>query len=156
MRGELPSQEQTTCSGNSRCSSVCLLARIEWNNRGQPETPARRSRPSPCWLRRDTAVQRPRIHSCPQRSRTLRQESDAARERSDNCESLGLRDARPSAPGYSSGSFPNRCRPIVARMFPMVCEAHRSDSGPRSLAKRGWLFSPDSLPANFSHKIIRL
>ena len=42
MRGELPSQEQTTCSGNSRCSSVCLLARIEWNNRGQPETPARR------------------------------------------------------------------------------------------------------------------
>jgi hypothetical protein len=43
MRGELPSQEQTTCSGNSRCSSVCLLARMEWNNRGQPETPARRS-----------------------------------------------------------------------------------------------------------------
>ena len=42
MRGELPSQEQTTCSGNSRCSSVCRLARIEWNNRGQPETPARR------------------------------------------------------------------------------------------------------------------
>ena len=30
------------CSGNSRCSSVCLLARIEWNNRVQPETPARR------------------------------------------------------------------------------------------------------------------
>ena len=44
MRGELPSQEQTTCNGNSRWSSVCLLARIEWNNRGQPETPARRSR----------------------------------------------------------------------------------------------------------------
>ena len=43
MRGELPSQEQTTCSGNSRCSSVCLLARIEWNNRGQPDTPARRT-----------------------------------------------------------------------------------------------------------------
>ena len=43
MRGELPSQEQTTCSGNSRCSSVCRLARIEWNNRSQPETPARRS-----------------------------------------------------------------------------------------------------------------
>ena len=43
MRGELPSQEQTTCSGNSRCSSVCLLARIEWNNRGQPDTPARRN-----------------------------------------------------------------------------------------------------------------
>jgi len=36
MRGELPSQEQTTCSGNLRWSSVCLLARIEWNNRGQP------------------------------------------------------------------------------------------------------------------------
>ena len=44
MRGELPSQEQTTCSGNLRWSSVCLLARIEWNNRGQPETPARRRR----------------------------------------------------------------------------------------------------------------
>ena len=43
MRGELPSQLQTTCSGNSRWSSVCRLARIEWNNRGQPETPARRS-----------------------------------------------------------------------------------------------------------------
>ena len=43
IRGELPSQEQTTCNGNSRWSSVCLLARIEWNNRGQPETPARRS-----------------------------------------------------------------------------------------------------------------
>ena len=42
MRGELLSQEQTTCNGNSRWSSVCLLARIEWNNRGQPETPARR------------------------------------------------------------------------------------------------------------------
>jgi hypothetical protein len=42
MRGELPSHEQTTCSGNSRWSSVCQLARIEWNNRGQPETPARR------------------------------------------------------------------------------------------------------------------
>ena len=42
MRGEFPSQEQTTWSGNSRSSSVCLLARIEWNNRGQPETPARR------------------------------------------------------------------------------------------------------------------
>ena len=34
MRGELPSQEQTTCNGNSRWSSVCLLALIEWNNRG--------------------------------------------------------------------------------------------------------------------------
>jgi len=44
MRGELPSQEQTTWSGNSRCSSVCLLARIEWNKGGQPETPARRSK----------------------------------------------------------------------------------------------------------------
>ena len=48
MCGELPSQEQTTCSGNSRCSSVCLLARPSlsdavWNKRGQPETPARRS-----------------------------------------------------------------------------------------------------------------
>ena len=43
MRGEFPSQEQTTCSGNSRWSSVCRLARIEWNNRGQPETPARRN-----------------------------------------------------------------------------------------------------------------
>ena len=42
MRGELPSQLHTTCSGNSRWSSVCRLARIEWNNRGQPETPARR------------------------------------------------------------------------------------------------------------------
>jgi hypothetical protein len=39
-----PSQLQTTCSGNSRCSSVCRLARIKWNNRGQPETPARRRR----------------------------------------------------------------------------------------------------------------
>jgi hypothetical protein len=29
--------------GNSRWSSVCLPARIEWNNRGEPETPARRS-----------------------------------------------------------------------------------------------------------------
>jgi hypothetical protein len=37
-----------------------------------------------------------------------------------------------------------------------VSEAHRSGSAPRSLARRGWLFSPDSLPANFSHKIIRL
>ena len=44
MRGELPNHEHTTCNGKSRCSSVCLLARIEWNNRGQPETPARRSR----------------------------------------------------------------------------------------------------------------
>jgi hypothetical protein len=35
MRGELPSQLQTTWIGNSRWSSVCLLARIEWNNRGQ-------------------------------------------------------------------------------------------------------------------------
>lgn len=42
IRGELPSQEQTTWIGNSRCSSVCRLARIEWNNRGQPETPASR------------------------------------------------------------------------------------------------------------------
>jgi hypothetical protein len=37
-----------------------------------------------------------------------------------------------------------------------VCAAHHSDSAPGSLVKRGWLFSPDSLPANFSHKIIRL
>ena len=43
MRGELPSHEQTTCSGNSRCSSFYLLALIEWNNLGQPETPTRRS-----------------------------------------------------------------------------------------------------------------
>jgi hypothetical protein len=43
MRGELPSQKQVKCNGSSRCSSVCRLARIEWNNRGQPETPARRS-----------------------------------------------------------------------------------------------------------------
>jgi|688.fasta_scaffold20427_8 hypothetical protein len=42
IRGELPSPEQTTCSGNSRRSSVCLLARLEWNNRGQLETPAQR------------------------------------------------------------------------------------------------------------------
>jgi hypothetical protein len=43
MRGELPRQEQTTWIGNSRWSSDCRLARIEWNNRGQPETPARRN-----------------------------------------------------------------------------------------------------------------
>ena len=36
-------REQTPCSGNSRFSSVCLLVRIEWNNRGQREAPARRS-----------------------------------------------------------------------------------------------------------------
>jgi hypothetical protein len=29
-------------TGLSVCLSVCLSARIEWNNRGQPETPARR------------------------------------------------------------------------------------------------------------------
>ena len=38
----MPSQEQTTCSGNSRCSTVYRLACIEWNNRYQPEAPARR------------------------------------------------------------------------------------------------------------------
>jgi hypothetical protein len=31
-------------NGGSHCSSVCLLARIEWNNSGQPETPAWRLR----------------------------------------------------------------------------------------------------------------
>jgi len=116
----------------------------------------RSSNPSPCWLRLGTAERRPRIRSCLRRSRRLRRGSVAAPERSGSYECHGLRGARPLAPGCSCGSFPNRCRPIVARMFPMVCEAHRSDSGPRSLAKRGWLFSPDSLPANFSHKIIRL
>jgi hypothetical protein len=40
--------------------------------------------------------------------------------------------------GYSSGSFPNRCRPNETIAFPRVCEAHRSDSGPRSLTKPGW------------------
>jgi hypothetical protein len=44
MRGELRSQEQTTWIGNSRCNSVCRLARIEWNSRGQGDTPARRRR----------------------------------------------------------------------------------------------------------------
>ena len=83
MRGELPNQLHTTCNGNSRCSSVCLLARIEWNNRGNPrrrrgEAVAssrcvgwRSSNPSPCWPRRGTAVRQPRIRFCHRRSRTL-------------------------------------------------------------------------------------
>jgi hypothetical protein len=33
---------ENTCRGNLRCSSVCLLGRIEWNNRGQPKSPPRR------------------------------------------------------------------------------------------------------------------
>jgi hypothetical protein len=41
-------------------------------------------------------------------------------------------------PGYSSGSFPSRCHPSEAIAFPRVSEAHRSDSGPRSLARLGW------------------
>ncbi len=41
--GKFPSQEQSTWIGNSRWSSVCLLARIVWNNRSQTETPARRN-----------------------------------------------------------------------------------------------------------------
>ena len=36
MRGELPSQEQTTCRGNSRCSSV---SHIDWDFRAR--APAR-------------------------------------------------------------------------------------------------------------------
>jgi len=115
----------------------------------------RSSSPSPCWVRRDTAERRPRIRSCGQRSRTFRRGSVAARERSGNSECHGLLGARTSASGYSFGSSPSRCRPSEAIAFPKVSAAHRSDSGPRSLAKRGWLFSPDSLPANFSHKIIR-
>jgi hypothetical protein len=41
-------------------------------------------------------------------------------------------------PGYSSGSSPSRCRPNVATTFPRVSEAHRSDSGPRSLVRPDW------------------
>ncbi len=115
----------------------------------------RSSSPSLCWLRRGTEVRRLHIRSCHRRSRRLHQESVAALERLGNCESHDLRGARPWALGYSFGSSPSRCHPSEAIAFPKVSAAHRSDSGPRSLAKRGWLFSPDSLPANFSHKIIR-
>ena len=43
MRGELPSQEQTTCSGNSRWSSV---SHIDWGFRARTRAraPARTNR----------------------------------------------------------------------------------------------------------------
>ena len=98
----------------------------------------RSSNPSPCWPPLGTVELRPHMRSCPQRSRTLRQGSVAARGRSGNYESHGLRGARPLAPGCSSGSFPNRCRPSEAIVFPMVCAAHCIDLSPRSLARPGW------------------
>jgi len=54
----------------------------------------RSSNPSPCWLQRGTGEPRPHSRSCPQRSRRLRRGSVAAQERSDKCESHGLRGAR--------------------------------------------------------------
>jgi hypothetical protein len=108
----------------------------------------RSSNPSPCWLRLGTGERRPRIRSCGQRSRTLRRGSVAARERSGNYESHGLRGARPSAPGYSSDSAPNRCRPSEATAFPKASEAHRSDSTPRSRPTWG----AASRPSNASSK----
>jgi hypothetical protein len=58
---------------------------------------------------------------------------------SSSYECHGLRGARPSARGCSFGSSPNRCHPNVARAFQKVSEAHRNDSAPRSLARRGAL-----------------
>ena len=96
------------------------------------------SNPSLCWLPLDIVEPRPRIRSYRRRSRRHRPGSIAARERSGSYECHGLRDARPLAPGCSSDSSPNRCLPIVAIAFPRAFEAHRSDSAPRSLARRGW------------------
>jgi hypothetical protein len=59
----------------------------------------RSSNPSPCWLRHGTVEPRPHNRSCLRRSRTLHRGSVAAQERSDNCESRGLRGARPLARG---------------------------------------------------------
>ena len=73
----------------------------------------RSSGPSPCLLRRDTALRRPRIRSCRRRSRTPRLGSVAAREGSGSYECHGLRGARPLPPGYSSGSATSRCRPSI-------------------------------------------
>ena len=41
MRGELPSLEQTTCNGNSRCSSV---SHIDWEFRARARARARTNR----------------------------------------------------------------------------------------------------------------
>lgn len=97
------------------------------------------SNPSLYWRPHDTVEQRQRIRSYRQRSRRLRRGSVASQERSGNCECQDLRGARPSAPGCSSDSFPNRCLPNAARAFPKAFEAHRSGSAPRSLSRRGAL-----------------
>ena len=104
------------------------------------------SNPSRCWLPLVIVEPRPRIRSCPRRSRRLRRGSVSAQGRSGNCECLGLRDARPSVLGYSFDSFPNRCLPIVARAFPRAYETHRSGSAPRSLAKLDLLSSSACRP----------
>jgi hypothetical protein len=148
MRGELPSQEHTTSNGNSRWSSVCLLARIEWNNRGQPETPARR-RSRVISLRRLAFFQPIAVLAAARycgaattstllspRSRRLHRGSVAARERSGNYESRDLRDARPLAPGYSFGSFPIQCPPSAATAFTRVSAVLRSDSAQDHLPNR--------------------
>ena len=96
------------------------------------------SNPSPCWLPLDTVEPRPLTRFSRRRSRRLRPGSAAAQERSGNYECHDLRDVRPSALEYSSDSFPNRCPPNVAILFPRAFEAHRSDSDPGSLARRGW------------------
>ncbi len=88
MRGELPSQEQTTCSG-TRVGVLfsCWLAPLEATLYGTIVTNPRRRRnaggasfrsvgwrssnPSLCWLRLGTAVQRPHVRSCHRRPRTL-------------------------------------------------------------------------------------
>jgi hypothetical protein len=93
------------------------------------------SNPSPCWRQLDSAVRRPRIRSCRRRSRTLRRGSVATPGRSGNSECPGPRDARLSAPGCPSDSFPNRCPPSAATAFPRACEAHRSGSATGSPAK---------------------
>ena len=83
----------------------------------------RSSTPSPCWLRRGTGEPRPHSRSCLQRSRTLRPRSVAAQERLGNYESRDLRGDRPSAPGYSFDSFPNRCLPLVAIASQRILES---------------------------------
>ena len=89
------------------------------------------SNPSPYWLPLDTVEPRPHTRFCHRKSRTLRPGSIAARERSGSYECHDLRGARPSALGYSSDSFPNRCPPNEATAFPRASEALRCDSGPR-------------------------
>ena len=69
------------------------------------------------------AVAQPPSRSCRQRSERHHPESVATRGRSGCYECHSLRGARPSALRYPSGSLPNRCPLITARVFPKVSDA---------------------------------